>query len=86
LQNELWQLAIQAGRQNPNVVPTGMFITTLNYLIDTSGERDEAQTNQVPESVLALLFLMAILAKGLEVTVRASLAQPLPALSRLPGQ
>ena len=65
LQSALWQLAMQVGKRNPNVVPSGMFITAIGDLIDTAGERDAAQINHVPESVLVLLFLVATLTMGL---------------------
>jgi len=62
LQKALWQLAQQAAQKNPSVVPTGQFITSLNEVFDLQAKRDAAQNNHVPESVLMLLFLIAVLA------------------------
>ena len=61
LQQELWQLAQQLAAKNPNVVPTGLFINSLGAVFDVQAKRDAERDNHVPESVLLLLFLIAIL-------------------------
>ena len=65
LQKELWQLAQQAAEKNPSVVPTGHFIIALNEVFDLQAKRDAAGNNHVPESVLVLLFAVAVLAMEL---------------------
>ncbi len=61
-QTALWGYARQAAEQDPNPVTSGLFIQSLNELIDTFGKRDAALDRHVPEVVLLLLygtFLMA---------------------------
>ena len=64
LQEELWQqteamLAIDKG-----VVPTGLFIQTLNEMIDDQAKRLAALRNRVPNVVQLALFGIAIIACG----------------------
>jgi hypothetical protein len=65
LQKELWQLVQQAAEKNPSLIPTGQFITALNEMFDLQAKRDAAGNNHVPESVLVLLFMVAVLAMEL---------------------
>lgn len=65
LQEEVWQQARQAAERNPSPVPTGLFIDALNQVFDQQAKRDAARDNHVPQSVLMLLFVVAILAMGL---------------------
>jgi len=59
LQRQLWSQAIAAVAKNPSPVPTGLFVTTLNEVIDLHARRDAARANHVPEAVLLLLFFVA---------------------------
>jgi hypothetical protein len=54
--NELWALARAAAMQDPNPVTTGLFIQSLNEMIDSFGRRDAALARHVPETVLFLLY------------------------------
>jgi hypothetical protein len=65
LQRQLWARAIEAVRANPRPVPTGMFVQTLNDVIDDHAKRVEAYQNQVPSLVFIILYLVAILSMGL---------------------
>jgi len=65
LQKQLWHVAQQAAAKNPNVVPTGLFIDSLATVFDVQAKRDAARDNHVPESILLLLFLVAVLTMGL---------------------
>lgn len=56
LQEELWELGSRAVRENPSPVPSGLFVQSLNELIDAYGVRDAALNRHVPEVVLFLLF------------------------------
>lgn len=56
LQNQLWQLAGQAVKEQPTPVPTGLFVQSLNDMIDAYGARNAALDRHVPEIVLFLLF------------------------------
>lgn len=62
LQRELWSHVATAVQKDPRPVTTGLFIQTLNEVIDLHAERVAAMENHVPESVLLLLLLVALLA------------------------
>jgi hypothetical protein len=58
----LWEEAAAAAVVEPNPVTTGLYVQSLNDLIDAYGVRDAALNRHVPEVVLRLLygtFLMA---------------------------
>lgn len=56
VQEELWQLGAQAVAENPAPVPAGLFVQSLNDMIDAYGARNAALDRHVPEVVLFLLF------------------------------
>ncbi|HSG64569.1 MAG TPA: hypothetical protein VLD39_06195 [Gammaproteobacteria bacterium] len=56
LLSSIWQLAARAAAEDPNPVSTGLYIQSLNELIDSFGVRDAALNRHVPELVLFLLF------------------------------
>lgn len=58
--NSLWQLAIQAAEIDQNPVTTGLFIQSLNELIDSFGRRTATVDRHVPEAVLMLLSIVFI--------------------------
>ena len=66
-QRALWAYARRAAEEDPRPVTTGLFIQSLNELIDSFGRRDAALNRHVPEMVLLLLygtFLMAAIILG----------------------
>jgi len=65
LQKELWSCAVSAGRADPRAVTTGLYIQSLNELVDLDAKRVTALENHVPESVIHLVYLVAALAMGL---------------------
>jgi hypothetical protein len=65
LQSLMWQEAVIASERNPLSVPTGLFVSSVNQLIDVKTERDIAIANHVPEIVLLSLFLFSCLAIGI---------------------
>jgi hypothetical protein len=62
LQNQLWSNAISAVQKDDRMSTTGLFIQSLNNVIDTQEKRLAAMENHVPESVLLLLFIVALVA------------------------
>src|SRR4029078_5533130 len=56
MQAALWSYAGGAADLDPSVVRSGLFIQTLNDMIDSSGRRDAGLARHVPEAVLLLLF------------------------------
>ncbi len=65
LQTELWSQAMDAINQDSHSIPGGLFISSLNEVIDLHTKRDIARQNHVPEAVLLLLFLVAVLSMGI---------------------
>ena len=57
----LWSHAVKAAELDKSVVTSGLFIQSLNELIDTSTTRNTALNRQVPEIVLLLMFATIVL-------------------------
>jgi len=62
LQEKLWQQAMSAAAANEAMVPTGLFIQTLNEMIDAQETRLTALRNRVPDVVILALFAIAAVA------------------------
>ena len=65
LERQLWTLAVAAAAQDPRSVPAGLFVESLNALIDIHEKRQAALDNHVPEAVIYLLLAVAGLALAL---------------------
>lgn len=61
LETQLWSEAVGAAAANPQPVPTGLFISSLNEVIEIGAKRDAARDNHVPQPVQFFLFLVTIL-------------------------
>jgi hypothetical protein len=64
LQEKLWQQAMAMAASDNGMVPTGLFIQTLNETIDDQAKRLAALRNHVPNIVQLSLFGIAIIASG----------------------
>lgn len=64
-QDNLWRYALQAAEEDKSPVTSGLFIQSLNELIDSYGRRNAALERHVPEVVLFLLFGTFILTWGI---------------------
>jgi hypothetical protein len=64
IQEALWQLVKALSTKDNNMVPTGLFIQTLNEMIDNQGRRLSALRNSIPGEVLLSLFGIAAVACG----------------------
>ena len=64
IQEGLWQQVKALSAKDNNVVPTGLYIQTLNDMIDNQGKRLSALRNQIPEEVLISLFAVAAISCG----------------------
>jgi hypothetical protein len=64
IQEALWRQAKIVAAQDKGVVPTGLFIQTLNEMIDNQGKRLDAFRNRVPNIVLLALYGVAIVASA----------------------
>jgi hypothetical protein len=62
IQEALWQQTKLVAVKDNGMVPTGLFIQTLNEMIDDQGKRLEALRNRVPNVVLIALYGVAIVA------------------------
>lgn len=56
VQDVLWRYARQAAEENPNPVTSGLFIQSLNDMIDSFGRRNASLDRHVPEPVSYVLF------------------------------
>ena len=64
-QGALWDYARQGAEVDPNRVTSGLFIQSVNELIDSFGRRDAALNRHVPEVVLLLLYGTFLMAGGI---------------------
>lgn len=64
LQESLWQQAKATAAKDKGAVPTGLFIQSLNEMIDNQAKRLSALRNRIPNSVLLTLFAIAAVAGG----------------------
>ena len=62
LQEALWQQAKAMASKDKGAIPTGLFIQSLNEMIDDQGKRLSALRNRIPNSVLFTLFAIAVAA------------------------
>lgn len=65
IQSDLWSRAVDLAKKYPQVVPTGLFIQSLNDVIDLDTKRQAALENHVPESVIIVLYIVSIISIGL---------------------
>lgn len=63
-QQELWNLARQAMKADPNPATSGLFAQAVNDAIDSAGSSEAALERHIPETVLWLLFASMLLAGG----------------------
>lgn len=61
MEAQLWNHAVRAAELDKSVVTSGLFIQSLNELIDTSSTRNAALNRQVPEIVLFLMIATIVL-------------------------
>lgn len=61
MEAQLWSHAVRATELDKSVVTSGLFIQSLNELIDTSATRDAALNRQIPEIVLLLMLATIVL-------------------------
>nr|WP_211162654.1 hypothetical protein [Alteromonas ponticola] len=65
LQNQLWQLAVAASKEDPRPVTSGAFTQSLNAAIDSQGKRNAILRSHVPEPILMLLFVVFVASIGI---------------------
>jgi uncharacterized membrane protein (Fun14 family) len=62
--DSLWALAVQAARLDPNPVTTGLFVQSLNEMIDAYASTVAEVDRHVPEFVLFLLYGAFVVSGG----------------------
>jgi hypothetical protein len=65
LQDRLWAEAMAAADRDRTSVMTGLFVASLNDMIDMHGKQLAAMRNRIPFPIFALLVFVAIVAVGL---------------------
>lgn len=65
IEQQLWSLAIDAAAPDSRSVPVGLFIESLNAVIDLHEKRQVAFENHVPEPVLYLLLVVSAASSAL---------------------
>lgn len=65
IQETLWQNTIAVAAMNAAIVPTGVFIQSLNEMIDSQAKRLAAVSNRVPNIVFLALYGVAVVAFAL---------------------
>ena len=65
IQEALWQRAKVLAEKDKNLVPTGLFIQTLNEMIDDQQKRLTAVYNRVPDIVVIALYGIAFISAGI---------------------
>ena len=64
LQEALWQQAMAVAAKDNGLVPTGLFVQTLNEMIDNQEKHLTALRNRVPNIVMLALFGIATIASA----------------------
>jgi hypothetical protein len=64
VQEALWKQARAVGEKDKAIIPTGLFIQSLNQMIDAQGVRLAALRNRIPSVVLVILYVLAAAASG----------------------
>jgi len=60
--NKLWQLSVQIGKEDEKSITNGLFIQSLNEMIDTGAERAKARLhNYITFPIWAILFALLLL-------------------------
>jgi hypothetical protein len=64
VQEALWKRAMAVGEKDKALIPTGLFIQSLNQMIDAQGVRLAALRNHIPNIVLVILYVLAVAGGG----------------------
>ena len=62
LHNELWALSVSLAKENPSSIFAGLFVDSLNDVIDLHSIRITAgNRNRIPKSIIVTLYFVAVL-------------------------
>jgi MFS-type transporter involved in bile tolerance (Atg22 family) len=62
LHKQIWSYTTALGKKDPRAVTTGLFILSLNEMIDMHAKRLTAMQNHVPQSAMILLYFLSTIA------------------------
>lgn len=65
LHKQLWSRGAALAEKDSRAVTTGLFLQSLNEVIDLHAKRLTANENHVPETILLLLYFVGIMSMGL---------------------
>jgi hypothetical protein len=65
LQAQLWHHAVAVSAADPHSIPSGLFVQSLNDMIDLQEKRLTAARNHVPPAAFLLLYAITIVSVGL---------------------
>jgi hypothetical protein len=65
LHDQMWKIAVAATKAEPLSRSVGLYTQSLNDVIDLHTTRLAAARNHVPDSVIVMLFLLAMISMGL---------------------
>lgn len=65
IEGQLWELTVSSVVQDTDSVPTGLFIQSINEVIDVRERRRAALDNHVPEAIVYILYATAVTALGI---------------------
>jgi hypothetical protein len=72
VRTKLWDLAMKSVKADDRITTSGLYVQTLNNLIDSYGTRDEVLTRHIPEIVNTVLIITIILS-GFSIGYTSSL-------------
>jgi hypothetical protein len=64
IEDALWNIGVAGVKEAHNPIAAGLFIQSLNDVIDINEKRLKALENHVPEAVIALLYLVSVVGMG----------------------
>ena len=64
VQEALWKQVRAVAESDKAVIPTGLFVQSVNQMIDAQGVRLAALRNRIPSVVLVILYVLAAAASG----------------------
>ena len=63
-QQQLWTIATRVAAEAPQSIPAGLYVEAINLLVDLGEARLRALQNHIPETVIALVLLLAKASTG----------------------
>ena len=63
-QQRLWTIATRVAAEAPQSIPAGLYVEAINLLVDLGEARLRALQNHIPETVIALVLLLAMASIG----------------------